>query len=59
MDSHTKFSKFCFVSSLLSPSLKKKERTRTEKRKQSTMYRRKLKLLKLMNQKTGYKLITK
>ena len=44
-----KFSKFYYyVSSLLNPIFKK-GRTRTEKRIQSTMYSRKLKVLKLMN----------
>ena len=31
MDSHTKFSKFCFVSSLLSPSFKKKKEQEQKK----------------------------
>ena len=43
-----KFSKFYYVSLLLN-AIFKKERIRTERRRQPTMYSRKLKVLKLMN----------
>ena len=44
---YTKFSKFHYVSSVLSPTFKKRmELSRTERRKQPTMDSRKLKMLK-------------
>ena len=42
-DSYMKFSKFYYVTSLLDPVFKK-ERTKTERRKQPTMYSGKLKV---------------